>query len=342
MADRNFYTAADIELLSNQGIKQLDLRENDVVTAIAYEVAEKHGIKLNFKTSDTYYNKVQAKSFSLNSRAVSTGNSIQKRIFNEANKILSEGPETQNISTPKTDSKVANPREQRQRNSAQPDDWMMRYRIFLDTADIAQIRDAVSTGLIDGIATNPHKIAESKKSYRQVIEDIRQYFDGPIAVQAVGQTVEEVCQVARQLHTIDPLLAIKITANKVGLAAVKILVSEGVRTNATLMFNPTQALLAALAGSPFISPFIGRAKMTGQEGIDAIAKMRKLMDAFNLNRTNLISASVKDVDQVIESIIAGANSVAVTFTVFESMCEHPLTSQGLDDFINIYKTIPKS
>jgi len=227
-------------------------------------------------------------------------------------------------------------------SSGLPDDWMMSYRTFLDTADVAQIRDAVSTGLIDGVATNPNKVAESGKSYRQVVEEIRQFYNGPIAIQAIGKTTQEICECARRLHAIDPLLAIKITANKAGLAAVKILVPEGIRTNATLMFNPTQALLAALAGSPFISPFIGRAKMAGHDGIEAIRKMRQLLDAFNLNRTNLIAASIKDVDQVIKSIIAGANSVAVPFPVFEAMCEHPLTTNGLESFIEEYKTIPPS
>ncbi len=218
--------------------------------------------------------------------------------------------------------------------------WMMKYRIFLDTADVARIRDAVSTGLIDGIATNPNKVAKSGKSYRQVVTEIREIFDGPIAVQAMGGTTEEICACARQLHAIDPLLAVKITANKAGLAAVKRLVSEGVRTNATLMFNPTQALLAALAGSPFISPFVGRARMVGENGIEAIGKMRRLLDAFGLDKTNLIAASIKDVDQVIESILAGAHSVAVTFPVFEAMCDHPLTTQGLASFAAEYATIP--
>ena len=219
---------------------------------------------------------------------------------------------------------------------------MSRIRLFLDTADVAQIRSAAGTGLIEGVATNPQKVAASGKSYRQVVAEIRQFFDGPIAVQAVGQTTEEICDCARRLHQIDPLLAIKITANKPGLAAVKILVPEGVRTNATLMFNPAQALLAALAGSPFISPFVGRAKMAGYDGIETIRKMRQLLDAFELTATTLIAASIKDVDQVIESIIAGAHSVAVPFHVFEAMCEHPLTTEGLNGFIDDYKKIPPS
>jgi transaldolase len=219
---------------------------------------------------------------------------------------------------------------------------MSANRIFLDTADVAQIRDAVRTGLIDGVATNPQKVAQSGKSYRQVVEEIRAFFDGPIAVQAVGKTTEEICRCARRLHQIDPLLAVKITANKAGLAAVKILVPEGVRTNATLMFNPTQALLAGLAGSPFISPFIGRANMCGYNGIETIRKMRRLLDAFDLKKTILIAASIKDVDQVIEAILAGAHSVAVPFSVFEAMCEHPLTAKGLDAFMDDYAKIPQS
>ena len=222
------------------------------------------------------------------------------------------------------------------------DDWMMGYRVFIDTADIGQVREACSTGLIDGVATNPNKVAPSGKSYRQVVDEIRAFFDGPIAVQAIGQTTEEICDCARSLHEIDPLLAIKIPANGAGLAAVKILVPEGVRTNATLIFNPTQALLAALAGSPFISPFINRARMTGEDGIDNIRKMRQMMDAWGLKTTNLIAASIKDVEQVIQSVIAGAHSVAVPFSVFEAMCDHPLTAQGLDRFTEEYKTIAPS
>jgi transaldolase len=225
---------------------------------------------------------------------------------------------------------------------AQHEYWMHDYRVFLDTADIAQIKDAASTGLIDGVATNPHKVAQSGKSYRQVIKEIRQFFDGPVAVQAIGETTEEICACARQLHKIDPLLAIKITANKAGLAAVKTLVPEGIRTNATLIFNPAQALLAAKAGSPFISPFIGRARMAGYSGIDEIHRMRQILDAFHFDKTNLIAASIKDVDQVIESIIAGAHSVAVPFPVFEAMCEHPLTTAGLNAFTEEYGMIPRS
>lgn len=219
---------------------------------------------------------------------------------------------------------------------------MSKLRIVLDTADVSQIKDAVSTGLIDAIATNPSKVAQAGKSYRQVVEEIRKFFEGLIMVQAVGETTEEICDCARRLHQIDPLLMIKITANKMGLAAVKIVVPEGVRTNATLIFNPTQALLAGLAGSTSVSVFVGRARMCGYDGIETTRTVRQLFDAFELKDTDIAACSIKDVEQVIDSIIAGAHTVAVPLNVFEAMCEHPLTNNGLDAFIEDYKTIPKS
>jgi len=219
---------------------------------------------------------------------------------------------------------------------------MSKVRIVLDTADVSEIKDAVSTGLIDAVATNPEKVAQSGKSYRQVVEQIRKFFEGLIMIQAVGDTVEEICDCARRLHQIDPLLMIKITANKAGLAAVKILVPEGVRTNATLIFNPAQALLAALAGSTSVSIFVGRARMCGYDGIETVRKVRQLFDAFDLKNTDIAACSIKDVEQVIDSIIAGAHTVAVPFNVFEGMCEHPLTSSGLAAFIEDHQAIGQS
>ena len=217
------------------------------------------------------------------------------------------------------------------------------YRIFLDTAEIDEIKDAVSTGLVHGIATNSNKIARSGKSFSQVVEEIRNVFDGPIALQSVGETTEEICQCARRLNAIDPGLAIKVIANKAGLTAIKILVEEGICTNATLIYNPTQALLGTLAGSPYLSPFVGRARMVGYDGVETIRKIRQLLCAFGLQeKTNLVAASIKDVDQVIESIIAGADSVAVRFPIFEAMCEHPLTDQGMAGFMDDDRKIPQA
>lgn len=212
-------------------------------------------------------------------------------------------------------------------------------RIFIDTAELDEIKDAVSTGLVDGVATNPNKIAQSGKTYRQVLDEIRGLFDGPIAFQSMGATTEAIIKHAMEIHKMDSMLAVKVVANKVGLPAIKPLVAEGVRTNATLIFNPTQALMAGLAGSPFISPFIGRARMTGSDGIEAIARMREMYDAWGITDTCIIGASIKDVEQVIEVVMAGADSVAVPFPVFEAMMEHPLTTQGMDHFMSEFEKI---
>jgi transaldolase len=212
-------------------------------------------------------------------------------------------------------------------------------RIFLDTADIDQIRAAAATGLIDGVATNPEKLAAEGITVARAIERIRTCFDGPIAVQSLGRTTQERCASARFLHGLDPLVAVKVTADQAGLAAVRILAAEGVRTNATLIFNPTQGLMAGLAGSPFISPFVSRADMAGADGIKLIGDIRALLDAFGCDRTCLIAASIKDVDQVIRSILAGAHAVAVPFSVFEAMCEHPLTRLGNERFLTLAEQV---
>jgi len=209
---------------------------------------------------------------------------------------------------------------------------MSTARIYLDSAELDQVKEAVSTGLVDGIATNPNKIALSGKTYRRVLEEIRGFFDGPIAFQAMGGTTEAIIRHAQEIHKMDPMLAVKVVADGAGLPAIKPLVAEGVRTNATLIFNPAQALMAGLAGSPYISPFIGRARMTGSDGIEAIRRMRQLYDAWGIDKTCIIGASIKDVEQVIDVILAGAHAVAVPFTVFKAMMEHPLTERGLAQF----------
>jgi len=216
---------------------------------------------------------------------------------------------------------------------------MKPFRIFLDTAEIDQIRQAVSTGLVDGIATNPNKIAQSGKTYRRVLDEIRRVFDGPIAFQAMGATTQEVIRHALEIHRMDPLLAVKVVADPVGLPAIRPLVAEGVRTNATLIFNPAQALLAGLAGSTYISPFIGRARMTGGDGIAEIATMRRLYDAWGIANTVIVGASIKDVTQAIDVILAGAHAVAIPFAVFDGMMRHPLTQAGYEHFASEFAAL---
>lgn len=212
-------------------------------------------------------------------------------------------------------------------------------RIFLDTADVEKLKEAVRTGIVDGIATNPNKIAESQKSYRQVIDEIRKFFDGPIAVQGMGKTKEQIVQHALKLHNMDANLAIKVTCNIEGIKAIRELVEQGVRTNCTLIYSASQGLAAGRVGSPFISPFVGRSEMSGYNGVEVIRKIRAIYDAFGIE-TCIIAASIKNVHHAIESVIAGAHAVAVTWPVFESMINHPMTQYGYTGFEETFKHIP--
>jgi len=211
-------------------------------------------------------------------------------------------------------------------------------RLFLDTADVEQIREAVKTGIVDGVATNPEKLKLAGIEPRDAVSEIRSFFDGPIALEAIGSTAEELEESALNLSELSSDIAVKIPANYEGLKAISKLVPQGVATNATLIFNPGQGLAAGLAGSPFISPFVGRARMAGQDGISTIADIRRCYDAFGI-ASCIIAASIKDVRQVIESIKAGAHAVAVTYPVFRAMMNHPATEAGMQGFLEDWKEL---
>lgn len=214
----------------------------------------------------------------------------------------------------------------------------MAFRIFLDTADIGEIKDAVSTGIIAGIATNPNKMAKAGKKYETVINEIASFFDGPIAVEAISEKAEDIVLEAQRLTKLGPNMAVKIPANKAGVKAISELVPLGVKTNATLIFNPGQALAAGLAGSPFISPFIGRATAYGYDGISLFKDIRAIYDAYGI-KSVVIAASIKNIKQAIDAIIAGADSLALTYEVFEQLFNHPLTDIGIENFMKDYRKI---
>jgi transaldolase len=212
-------------------------------------------------------------------------------------------------------------------------------RLFLDTANLTELREAVATGIVDGIATNPEKIASAGKSYREVISEIREFFAGPIAVQSMGKTAKDITDHALELHEMDPNLAVKVTCSTEGIKAIRELIPKGVRTNCTLVFTAAQGFAAGLAGSTFISPFVGRSEMAGYDGIELIRQIRTIYDAYGFE-TCIVAASLKSVHQMTLSILAGAHAVAVTWPIFYSMLNHPLTEQGYRGFEEIFKSIP--
>lgn len=214
----------------------------------------------------------------------------------------------------------------------------MAYRIFIDTADVGQIRDAVSTGIVAGIATNPNKMAKAGRTYEAVISEITSFFDGPIACEAISTKAEDIIVEAQRLNQLGPHMAVKVPTNKEGIKAISKLVPMGICTNSTLIFNAGQALAAGLAGSPFISPFIGRATAIGYDGIQLFREIRAIYNAFDI-KSCVIAASIKNIRDAIEVIAAGADSLALTYEIFEQLFYHPLTEAGIAAFTADYKKV---
>ncbi len=215
---------------------------------------------------------------------------------------------------------------------------IMDYRIFLDTANVKEIEEAVETGIVAGIATNPNKMANVGRKYEDVIKDIRSFFDGPIAVEAIPTETEEIIEEAKRLNDLSENIVIKIPANKKGIKAINKLVPMGIKINATLICNPGQALAAGLAGSPFISPFISRVDYIGHDGMELFRKVRKMYDFYDI-KSVVIAASIKNCNDAIESILAGADSLALTYEVFNQLFNHPVTEEGIKKFTNDYNSI---
>lgn len=214
----------------------------------------------------------------------------------------------------------------------------MDYRIFLDTANIKEIEEALSTGIVSGIATNPNKMAQVNRRYEDVIRDIRSIFDGPVAVEAISRKAEDIIEEAQRLSGMAKNMVIKIPGNKEGIKAIHKLVPMGIVTNCTLIANPGQALAAGLAGSPFISPFISRVDCMGHDGMQLFRDVRKIYDFYNI-KSVVISASIKNCYDAIQSIIAGADSVALTYPVFNQLFDHPMTREGIERFTNDYNSV---
>ena len=226
-----------------------------------------------------------------------------------------------------------------ERASSKLEEAMAIPRIFIDTANLDELKEAVSTGIIDGIATNPEKIAQTGLGYRETVSAIREFYEGPIAVQSMGKTAPEIAAHALKLHNMDPNLAVKVICNIEGIKAIGELVPKGVRTNCTLIYSPAQGLAAGLAKSTFVSPFVGRSEMADHDGIELIRKIRQMYDLYNID-TCIVAASIKSVRQVTESVLAGAHAVAVTWPVFRHMINHPMTEHGYAGFEKVFKNIP--
>ena len=213
-------------------------------------------------------------------------------------------------------------------------------RLFLDTADIKEIKKAKSWGVISGVTTNPSIIARQKRDFLDLAAEIcHVVYPRPVSLEVAAREPAEMADQARRLAELSRNVVVKLPANPAGLEALTLLKGEAVKTNLTLIFSPTQALLAALAGADYISPFIGRLEDRGYDGLGLV---RELMEAFSHHdlKTEVIAASIRDPHQIVEVARAGVHIATVPFIVLEKMLLNTMTDMDLEKFLTDWKEVP--
>jgi transaldolase len=213
-------------------------------------------------------------------------------------------------------------------------------KIFIDSADLGEIREAVAMGAVDGCTTNPSLIAKTGKSQRQIIEAIVEILDGPISAEVVAINHEGIVSEGRALAKIHKNIVVKVPLIPEGLKAVRTLTGEGIKTNVTLCFSPTQALLAAKAGATYISPFVGRLDDAATEGMQLIEQICRIYENYAFD-TEVLVASVRHPVHVSEAALIGADVCTLPFKVIQQLTYHPLTDLGLAKFLEDAKKTPK-
>jgi len=209
-------------------------------------------------------------------------------------------------------------------------------KFFLDTANIEEIKKAKDLGILDGVTTNPTLIAKEKKTFRDLIREISKITDKPISVEVIATDIDGMVKESRELATIAPNFVIKIPLTEAGLKAVKILSSERIKTNMTLVFSTNQALLAAKAGATYVSLFIGRLDDVGYEGMQVIQDVMQIFTNYDFP-TQVIVASIRHPLHVIEAAKIGAHIATIPPEVIFKMVKHPLTDIGIKNFLDDWK-----
>ncbi len=213
-------------------------------------------------------------------------------------------------------------------------------KIFLDTADIGEITEAVSWGIVDGVTTNPTLVAKTGRKFSEVVRDICGMVHGPISLEVTSDNADGMVEEAQELSSIHKNVVVKIPITVEGLKAIKQLRTMGIRTNTTLIFSANQALLAAKAGTNFVSPFIGRLDDQGQTGMDLVREIVSVFSNYKFDCEVLV-ASVRHPLHVLEAAIIGADICTVPFEVLKKMTRHSLTDVGIERFKKDWSKVPK-
>jgi transaldolase len=205
-------------------------------------------------------------------------------------------------------------------------------KFFLDTANLEEIREAVSMGILDGVTTNPSLIAKEGAKFKERIAEICEIVQGPVSAEVTATDIEGMCDQGRELAKLHRWVVVKVPIIKAGLRAIKVLASEGVRVNATLCFSPSQALLVAKAGAAYVSPFLGRLDDVSHVGMDLVRDIVTIYRNYAF-KTQVLAASLRHPLHVVEAAKAGADVATMPYKVFEQLLKHPLTDKGLDQFL---------
>ncbi|MBI3893693.1 MAG: fructose-6-phosphate aldolase [Candidatus Wallbacteria bacterium] len=213
-------------------------------------------------------------------------------------------------------------------------------KIYLDTANVDEIREAASWGVLAGVTTNPSLVAKEGREYREVIREIAEIVKGPISVETITMTADEMIEEGRELAKWAKSAVVKIPMGREGLKAIHGLASEGISVNTTLIFSANQALLAARAGARYVSPFLGRLDDISHDGTELIADMVEIFETHDIP-TEILAASIRHPIHVIQVARQGAHIATMPFKVLQQMCEHPLTTAGIEKFKQDYEKIPK-
>lgn len=214
-------------------------------------------------------------------------------------------------------------------------------KIFIDTADVDEIRQAADMGMIDGVTTNPSLIAQTGRPMEEVIREICEIVDGPISAEAVSLDYEGMMAEARKWSAVHENITVKIPMTAEGLKAVKTCSLEGIKTNVTLVFSPSQGLLAAKAGATFVSPFVGRIDDISGDGMELIEQLVVMYDNYGY-QSEIIVASIRNPTHFVRSAMAGAHISTIPLKVIKQLVKHPLTDIGIEKFLADWEKVPKS
>ncbi len=213
-------------------------------------------------------------------------------------------------------------------------------QLFMDSASVREIQDAVEHGLIDGVTTNPSLIAKEGRDFRELVEEICRIVPGPVSVEVVATTYREMMAEGREIAKIADNVVVKIPMLKEGLKAVRDLTRDGIRVNVTLVFSPAQGLLAAKAGATYVSPFIGRLDDHGHVGMDVVRDIVRIYNNYHLPAQVLV-ASIRNPLHLIEAALMGAHVATLPPQVLQQLLKHPLTDVGLERFLADWQKVPQ-